>query len=144
MTSAFNPSDLIDKFYVLADGSTITAGATVNSDARIDTSKYRHLLVLFSAGAIASDLTVTVLDSDVASAGTTTTVSSFTVLAASHDNDLLAHEVRCHGTRRFVEIQLAAAAGTNSAGSIVVLGVKARSSNELATLTDASAAIGMS
>ena len=133
------PSDMVDVFSI---GSPVsqTASTTYNLLSGIDASKYEYLLVSAVTNTVGAALTITAKESDTltVSGGSYAAISgkTMTFAASGGDNKIDAMEIRCHGLKRYVDIQIASGAAVNTR-SVTVYGFGIQDTARLTAFTTA-------
>lgn len=144
MTSAFNPSDLIEEIPIFAPVA-LAAGANLSSTTRVDTRGFEYLLVTLYMGVGDTVPLLTAKEVATASAGTPVAITGKTLtLAADDDGKSISMEIRCHGIERYVEFNLTGTGVSSSLVAIMCYGIRNARSEDIQALGTETVSLGLS
>jgi len=113
-TVAWNPSDICEvKNVWSSEAAPVTTG--INLTTGIDVSLYEYVLVLISIGATTGTTTMTLQQSDtltVSGGGYTAITGGTATFATTADNNLKGVQLRCHGLKKYMNVNIVNATGT--------------------------------
>ena len=144
-TVAWNPSDICEvKNIYSSEACPVTTGIDLTTG--VDVSQYEYVLVLNSVGATTGTTTITLQHSDTltVSGGGYVAISGMTAtFAGTADNNLKGVEVRCHGLKKYMNVNVVNATGTAQL-DITLLGFGRQYSVDYASFTSSVAELGLS